>query len=307
MYLEREARLRRAVPALGAARRLVREGARALKVIARDIVGDGLERASVVRACDAVGAVGAAIEQRFEMHSGNGSIALHTRAHPHQRGVAPAMTVENLFACQRDFHWPARDHGKLRHRNLVIERIALAAKAPAVWRRNDANPRGRQLQHLGERAVDVMRRLRRGPERQLAVGGPHRDGRVLFHRQVRIAFEEEQILPHEIGCRDAVLDVAELEVDQLVEIAAIGVVVNLRLGMRDRGFGRVEGLERLVDHLDEIERGGRCLFGGRSHGSDRIADKPDLVETERVLVLGDGQNPERNRQIGSRQYRLHAV
>src|SRR5882762_2101982 len=67
MHLEREPRLRRAVPALGPARRLVGEGARALEVVARDIVGDGLKRARVVRARDAVRAVRAAIEQGFEI------------------------------------------------------------------------------------------------------------------------------------------------------------------------------------------------------------------------------------------------
>src|SRR6266545_6311749 len=51
---EREAGLWRAVPALGTARRLVRECARALEVIARDIVSDGLERARVVGARDAI-------------------------------------------------------------------------------------------------------------------------------------------------------------------------------------------------------------------------------------------------------------
>ena len=70
-----------------------------------------------------------------------------------------------------------------------------------------------------------------------------------------------------------------------MEIAAIGVVVDLRLGMRDGGFGRVKGLERLVDDLDEIERGGRRLLGRRGHGGDGIADETNFVQAERVLVL----------------------
>jgi len=258
MHLEREARLRRAVPALGPARRLVREGARALKVVARDVVGDGLKGARVVRARDAVGAVRAAIEQGLEMHSGDRSIALHPGAHPHQRRVAAAMTVEHLFARQRDLHWSAGHHRELRDRDLVTERIALAAEAPAVRRRDDANPCGRQLQHLGERAVHVVRRLRRRPQRQLAVGRPHRHRRVLLHRQVGVAFEEKQIFAHQIPVSDPGLGIAELEIDQLVEIAAVGVVVNLRLGMRDGGFGRVEGFERLVVYPDQI-----CGCGSR--------------------------------------------
>src|SRR6266404_1240200 len=102
---------------------------------------------------------------------------------------------------------------------------------------------------------------------------------------MRVAFEEEEIFPYEIGFADSGFDVSELEIDELVEIAAIGVVVDLGLGMRDGRFGRVKGLERLVDDLDEIERGGRRLLGRRGHRRDGIADKTDLLDAERVLVL----------------------
>src|SRR5437867_4972119 len=102
---------------------------------------------------------------------------------------------------------------------------------------------------------------------------------------MRAAFEEEQIFPYEIGFGDSGFDVPELEIDELVEIAAIGVVVDLRLGMRDGGFGRVKGLERLVDDLDEIERGGRRLLGRRGHRCDGIADETDFVDAKGVLVL----------------------
>ena len=57
-----------------------------------------------------------------------------------------------------------------------------AAEAAAVGRRDDADPRGRHLEHLRERAVDVVRRLRRGPERELPVGAEIRERRVLLER-----------------------------------------------------------------------------------------------------------------------------
>src|SRR6266850_200894 len=63
MHFEGEARLRRTVTALGPARRLVGERARALEPVARHLIGDGLERARVVGARHAVGAVAAAVEQ----------------------------------------------------------------------------------------------------------------------------------------------------------------------------------------------------------------------------------------------------
>ncbi len=186
--------------------------------------------------------------------------------------------------------------------------VIIASFATAISRRGDhANARGRQLQDFGERAMDVMGRLRRGPQCELAIRRPACHSGVLLHRQVSVAFEEEQIFPHEIRFANGRLDVAELEVDQLVQIAAVGVVVNPRLGMRHGGFGRVEGFERLVDDPDEIEGGGRCLFSGRRHGCDGIADEADFIHAQRVLVLRDGQNPERNRQIAAREHCLHAV
>ena len=66
-----EAALRRAVSALGAARRLVGEDAAALELVARDVIGDRLQRAGVERAGDAVRAVGAAVEQRLQVHAGD--------------------------------------------------------------------------------------------------------------------------------------------------------------------------------------------------------------------------------------------
>ena len=64
--LEPEARLRRAVAALGSAGRLVGEGPAAAETVARDVVGDGLQRAGVEGRGDAVAAVRAAVEERLE-------------------------------------------------------------------------------------------------------------------------------------------------------------------------------------------------------------------------------------------------
>src|SRR6267378_100305 len=119
---------------------------------------------------------------------------------------------------------------------------------------------------------------------------------------MRAAFEKEQVLPDDVACRNPRVGIAELEVDELVQVAAIAVVMDARLGMRDRFFGRCDRLEWLVDDFDEIERRSRDLFAGGGNRRDRIADKPHLVDAQRVLVLGDGKNAERNRQIPSGEY-----
>src|SRR6266498_2991040 len=122
-----------------------------------------------------------------------------------------------------------------------------------------------------------------------------------------VPFEKEEIFPNQIACGNSCFGVAELEVDQLVEVAAVAVVVDPRLGMRDGCFGRVEGLERLVVYPDQICGCGRGFLARRRDRRNGIADEPDLVEAERMLVLGDGQNAEWDRQILADEDGLHSV
>ena len=97
-----EARLDGAMAAFGAAGRLVGEGAAALKAVARDVVGGGLQRAGVKGAGDAVGAVAAAVDQRLEMHSGDGAVFFDAGFEFHQDGMAAAVAIENFFAREAD-------------------------------------------------------------------------------------------------------------------------------------------------------------------------------------------------------------
>src|SRR5204862_162995 len=65
-----EARLRRAVAALGTAGRLVGEHARRVELVARQLVGHRLQRARIESARDAVAAIAAAVDQRLQVHAG---------------------------------------------------------------------------------------------------------------------------------------------------------------------------------------------------------------------------------------------
>src|SRR5256885_813559 len=104
------ARLRRSVAALWTTRRLVCKRSQSLKLVARHVVSDRLERASVEGAGDAVTSVCAAIEERLKVHRGDRAVVLYACLHPHQHRMPAAMTVKNFFTRQRDFHWPTSDH-----------------------------------------------------------------------------------------------------------------------------------------------------------------------------------------------------
>src|SRR5207249_1851776 len=163
--------------------------------------------------------------------------------HPHERGVAPAVAVEHLFARKRGFYGSPRDHSQLRDYDLMTEGIALPAEAAPVRARDHADARRRELQHFGERPVHVVRRLGSAPQRELPISGPVGYRRVLLHRQVGASLEEEQVLAYDVGLRQRRLDVAEFEIDQLVDVPGVGIVVDRRLRVLDR-VERIRGRTR---------------------------------------------------------------
>ncbi len=240
------------------------------------------------------------------MHRGDLSVLRHAGLHPHQRRMAPAVAVEHLFARERDLHRAPRHHRELRDGDLVAERIALAAEAAAVRRGDDADAGGRELEHLRQRAVHVVRCLGAAPQGELAVGGPLRHGRMLLHRQVGVALVEEQILAHQVGPREARLHVAELEVNEFVEVAAVAVIVDAGLGVGDGVLGVGDGAQRLVLDGNEVERRGCDVFVDGRHGRHRIADESDLVRRERVLVLAHREDTEGDGEVLPRQHGFHA-
>ncbi len=194
-----EARLRRAVAALGPARRLVGEDARGLELVARQLVGYRLQRSGVEGARDAVGAVAAAVDQRLQVHPGELAVLRDAGAEAHQHRMPAAVHVEHFFAVEADLHRAAEDQRRLADHHLVVAHVALAAEAAAVRRRDDAHMRGRNLQHAGKAAVHVVRHLRRRPERELAFAVERRDRGVLLDRQMRVALVEEEILEDVVG------------------------------------------------------------------------------------------------------------
>ena len=74
---QRKARLRRAVAALRAARRFIREHAHALEFVRRHIVSHGLQRAGVIDGRQAVTAVAAAVEIGFVLHRLDRAVVFH--------------------------------------------------------------------------------------------------------------------------------------------------------------------------------------------------------------------------------------
>ena len=226
------------------------------------------------------------------MHPRDGALPGEARLDPHQHRVAPAVHVEHFLAGESDLHGPARELGELARRDLVGERVELAAESAAHRRRHHPDMRLRHVEDLAEEAMDVVRRLRGRPQGELAVGSPVRHRRVLLHGQVGVPLEEEHVLANEVRAAERRLHVTELERHRLVDVGAVAVLVDAHVRIGQRLLDGHEGLERLVFDVDEPGRPLRRLLVDRGHCRHRVPDHPDLVHAQRFLVLGDGKNAE---------------
>ena len=298
LALQREARLGRAVAALGAAGRLVGEDARPLELVDRHLVGDGVDDAGVEGRGHPVGAVGAAVEPGLDVAAGDVALPGEPGLEPHQHRMPAAVDVEHLLAGEGDLHGPPGDLGELAGGDLVGEGVELAAEAAAHRRRDHPDVRGGHVEDLGEEPVDVVRRLGGRPERELAVRPELGHRRVLLHGQVRVALEEEDVLPHQIGGGEGRLHVAELEGHVLVDVRPVAVLVDAHLGMAQRLLDGHQGAQRLVVDLDQLAGALRRLLVDGRHRRHRIAHHADLLPAQRLLVLRDGQDAELHRAAG---------
>ena len=217
------------------------------------------------------------------------------------------MAHEHLFAIEADLHRTIEQQRRFGDNDLVVEGVALAAEAAAVRRCDDANVCRRHGKRLCQRAVQVVRRLRARIDHELAVGILQRHGGVLLDRQVRAPLEEEHIVEHVVGGGDGAVDIPELERHRFVHVAVIAVVVDARLVVSEAVGRRRKGAQRLVAHLNQVDR----VFGGdlvaRDHGGDWITDEADLVAAEGVFVVADGQNAVGDRELLAGQHEVDTV
>ena len=303
MDFERKSRLRRAVPTLGPAGRLVGEESNAFESVPWDGIRGRLQGARVIGAGHPVAAVAAAVQEALKLHGGNLTAAGEPRLDLHQHRVAAAVRVENFLPGQSDLHRTSGGDGELGGDELVRKDVALAAESSAIRRRDHADAAHRQVQHLAQCAVHVMRCLRRSAERELAVGGILGDGGVLLHREVGIALEEDDVFSHVLGGADGSIGIAELQGHGFVHVRQ----AMDRLALAGEGLLNRHEMRQFRElHVDQVQRlvGDPLISGG--HRRDWIAHIPDFLPGERLLVLADREDPELDRQVVSGQDGQHS-
>ncbi len=223
--------------ALGAAGWLVRESAAALVAIPWNVISGGLQSTGVKSAGHSIRSVSTAIDQRLEMHSGDGAVFLHTGFEFHQNWMTATVTIKDFLARQADLDGPVEHESGLGDDDFVMERIAFTTETAAVGRGDHPNMCGRHFQYLGERAMEIMRSLRAGPDGQLAIGILDGHRGMLLDGKMGVALEEKSVFEDFIGLSKPVFDVAELQRHELMNIAFFTVFVNPWLGGRQSFFG----------------------------------------------------------------------
>src|SRR5579885_1249852 len=306
LYFLAETRLHGAVTAFWSAGRLVRERAASAKAIARNVVGGSLQSSRVVGTCYAIGAVGAAVDERLEIHCRNRAVFLDASLEFHQNRMTATVTVENLFPRQTDLHRAVQQEGRFRHDNLVLKRIALAAEAAAIRSGNHANVGRRHLQNFCQSAMKVMWRLRARPDRQLSIRILCGDRGMLLNGKMGAAFVEESVLKNLVGFSEALLDVAELKSHALVDVSFLAVLVDARFRSAQRLPRSGDGCQKVILDFNQLRSfEGRQLFA-RDYGGDRIPDVSYAIHAKGRLVLADGENSVMNWQVLPGQNQINA-
>src|SRR6266508_6883704 len=125
--------------------------------------------------------------------------------------MSATMAVENLFARESDFDRTSREHREFTYDKFMVEWITFAAKAAAVWRGNHADVTSRHLEDFGQRAVDVMWRLRRTPKCQLPIGIEECNRGMLLQRHMSIAFIKQRIFANSISFSETFFNLPTFE------------------------------------------------------------------------------------------------
>ncbi len=323
LYLEGEAGLNRTMPALGAARWFVGVHAGRIEAVCRHLVGRAQQLARVVRRDQPEGGVGASVQEGLRVDRRQPTV--RGRAGPvlHIEGVSSAVRVEDLLACVQDLDRSARDHGELRHAELEVERLALAAEGSAHQRLKHTHVRLVDAEDTSQLSVQIVRNLGRGPHRELARGLttgpleatsrlPQPDRAMRFDGGVGRALEEVLALDDDVGGVHRLVDLAELQVHLLGDVAVPALFFRrMHIGRRTVRFERLVGIEERRKHfvldVDEPEGADRGVLVDRGHRRDPVPDVPDSVHAERVFIRRPRDDAVRGRHISPRYHAVHSV
>ncbi len=305
-HLGGEARIDAAVPAHGAAHRLVGVHAAAAEGEVRHRIGALQQHAVVVGGDDAEAAVGAAVDQDVAGQRGDALRRVEAELHRQFGRVAAVVAEEHVLAREAQAHVAAADQGELGRDHFVRERVALAAEAAAEVRLDHAHAVLVEAQHFGHRQVHVMRHLGGAVHGQVAATVDLDLHRMRLGEGVGDGGEAEALFDHDRRRGEGGVGIAEALLDLLVQVVvALQFRVQRVVGGLER-VARVEHRQRrfVVDH-DQRQR----LLGDRRalrrHRRHRFADVAHALARQCRFVLADRQHAKGALEVGAGEQRAH--
>ena len=203
-------------------------------------------------------------------------------------------------------HGPAearRDHGD---EDVLVVDGSLRPEASADLGGDDAQLVRREVQHLAERALEPVRHLGRGPDREAAaVRGRLRQDPPGLDRHPGVARHADAGAHAHRRFREGALGLADSNLEGDAHVVA-PLLVEDGGARREPGLHVDDGREGLVVDLDEIQGVlRRVRIGGDDHGH-RLADVADPVVGQRELRGGLQAEPHaslerRGRRAGNRE------
>ncbi len=120
---------------------------------------------------------------------------------------------------------------------------------------------------------------------------------MLLQRQMGVAFIIKDVFADVVGRGKTHFHIAKLQRDALMDVAFLGIVVDLYILVCQGIFNCHQCRKRFVLDNDRFQGGFGCLLIHRGDGGHRIADHAYLFHTEGFFVLADGQDAILHRQV----------
>ena len=264
------------------------------------------QRAGVEDRHQPVAAVGAAALHDLAIDGGDLAAALDADLQPDVGGRPAAVRQEAFLA--RQLH-PDRAAGRARQcggDHLEVERLDAVAEAAADEGFDDADARAVHAQHPRQRQVQVVRHLGHRVRRQavaLGLVGGHRG--IELDLAVRHLGIGGAALQHQVGRREAAVDVAEILLHLALDVAGLVVVQQHRVLGARIGSAEVRGQRLEIEHdRAQCRLGGGLVDGG--HRGHRLAAVAHLVARQWPLVLRDRDHTIGCGEVLAGDHRAHA-
>ena len=308
LRFEGKSHVHRSMPSHRPTRRLIGQHPVSVILNVGNVIQRPEQRPRVQNGHHAVRAVRSAILYHASLHGSDAPILLHSSLQIDDGARPPAMRPEHLLARIGDLHRSLRLSRRNCRDDLQRNHFTLAAESAAYQRLDHPNLLHGHLEHERQLVLQVVRHLRRRPNRQppqlarVRIEFERSQRGMRLHRRMGHFVRNEARFQYLIGFRKPRVWIAEAVVIILLQIVRLVLVDEVSLGLH-RLFGIEVGRQHLVIDIDQLQRLLGNRLGRGDHARHVVPHIADFVESQRVLIMSNRKNAVRIRSISSHCHR----